>query len=113
MIQLAPGTKVCLACRPVGMRYGFDGLAAQASQVLGADPFCGTYSYSGPNADGKPDRRAWEVCVLSELRDQLPDRRGRVGTREPSLPQFRGLPAAQTDLSRRFAPRGRCRLGWP
>ena len=22
-------------------------------------------------ADGKPDRRAWEVCVLSELRDRL------------------------------------------
>ena len=38
MIQLAPGTKVYLACRPVSMRYGFDGLAAQVSQVLGADP---------------------------------------------------------------------------
>lgn len=22
-------------------------------------------------ADGRPDRRAWEVCVLSELRDRL------------------------------------------
>ena len=41
MIQLAPGTKVYLACRPVSMRYGFDGLAAQVSQVLGADPFGG------------------------------------------------------------------------
>ena len=41
MIQLAPGTKVYLACRPVSMRYGFDGLAAQVSQVLGADPFSG------------------------------------------------------------------------
>ena len=34
MIQAAPGTKVYLACRPVSMRYGFDGLAAQVQQVL-------------------------------------------------------------------------------
>ena len=39
MIQVAPGTKVYLACRPVSMRYGFDGLAAQAKRVLDADPF--------------------------------------------------------------------------
>ena len=31
MIQLEPGTKVYLACRPVSMRYGFDGLAAQVT----------------------------------------------------------------------------------
>ena len=41
MIAVAPGTKVYLACRPVSMRYGFDGLAALAAQVLGADPFSG------------------------------------------------------------------------
>jgi transposase len=41
MIQIAPGTKVYLACRPVSMRYGFDGLAAQVKQVLDADPFSG------------------------------------------------------------------------
>jgi transposase len=41
VIELVPGTKVYLACRPVSMRYGFDGLAAQVSQVLGADPFSG------------------------------------------------------------------------
>jgi hypothetical protein len=34
MIQAAPGTKVHLACRPVSMRYGFDGLAAQVATVL-------------------------------------------------------------------------------
>jgi hypothetical protein len=39
MIQVMPGTKVYLACRPVSMRYGFDGLAAQVKQVLAADPF--------------------------------------------------------------------------
>lgn len=41
MIQVAPGTKVYLACRPVSMRLGFDGLAGQVSQVLAADPFSG------------------------------------------------------------------------
>jgi transposase len=41
VIQFAPGTKVYLACRPVSMRYGFDGLAARVSQVLKADPFSG------------------------------------------------------------------------
>src|ERR1700722_5632949 len=41
MIQVMPGTKVYLACRPVSMRYGFDGLAAQVKQVLVADPFSG------------------------------------------------------------------------
>jgi transposase len=41
VISVAPGTKVYLACRPVSMRYGFDGLAAQVKQVLDADPFSG------------------------------------------------------------------------
>jgi transposase len=41
VIQIAPGTKVYLACRPVSMRYGFDGLAAQVTSVLNADPFSG------------------------------------------------------------------------
>ena len=39
MIQVAPVTKVYLCCRPTSMRYGFDGLAAQVTQVLNADPF--------------------------------------------------------------------------
>jgi transposase len=41
VISLAPGTKVFLACRPVDLRNGFDGLAAKAQQVIGADPFSG------------------------------------------------------------------------
>ena len=41
MISVAPGTKVYLACQPVSMRLGFDGLAARVSQVLRADPFSG------------------------------------------------------------------------
>ena len=41
MISLAPGTKVFLACHPVDLRNGFDGLAAKAQQMIGADPFRG------------------------------------------------------------------------
>src|SRR5690349_8962226 len=41
VIQVAPGTKVYLACRPVTMRCGFDGLAAQVANTLKADPYSG------------------------------------------------------------------------
>ena len=41
MIQVAPGTRVYLACQPVSMRKGFDGLAAEVSNILKADPFSG------------------------------------------------------------------------
>lgn len=52
MIQVAPGTKVYLACRPVSMRYGFDGLAAQVANVLAADPYCGhVFVFRGKRAD--------------------------------------------------------------
>lgn len=52
MIQVAPGTKVYLACRPVSMRYGFDGLAAQVAHVLNADPFSGhLFLFRGKRAD--------------------------------------------------------------
>ena len=38
MISLAPGTKVFLACRPIDLRAGFNGLAAKVQQVIGQDP---------------------------------------------------------------------------
>lgn len=41
MIQFMPGAKVYLACRPVSMRYDFDGLSAKVANVLRADPFSG------------------------------------------------------------------------
>jgi len=34
MINLAPGTKVFLACRPIDLGAGFNGLAAKAQQVI-------------------------------------------------------------------------------
>ncbi|MDX7950885.1 IS66 family insertion sequence element accessory protein TnpB [Lichenihabitans sp. Uapishka_5] len=41
MLTIAPGLKVYLACKPVDMRRGFDGLAADVTQVLRADPYSG------------------------------------------------------------------------
>ena len=52
MISLAPGTKVFLACRPVDLRNGFDGLAAKAQHVIGADPFSGhLFIFRGKRGD--------------------------------------------------------------
>jgi transposase len=42
MIGLAPGTKVFLACQPIDLRAGFNGLAAKVKQVTGQDPFGGS-----------------------------------------------------------------------
>ena len=46
MIQVAPGTKVYLACRPVSMRYGFDGLSAKVASVLARDLTCFAFAAS-------------------------------------------------------------------
>ena len=52
MISLAPGTKVFLACRPIDLRNGFDGLAAKAQQIIGADPFSGhLFLFRGKRGD--------------------------------------------------------------
>jgi transposase len=52
MMQLAPGTQVWLACRPTDMRKGFDGLAAQVTEVLMADPFSGhLFVFRGKRGD--------------------------------------------------------------
>ena len=52
MISLAAGTKVFLACRPVDLRNGFDGLAAKVQQMIGADPFSGhLFIFRGKRGD--------------------------------------------------------------
>jgi transposase len=52
VINLAPGTKVYLACRPIDLRNGFDGLAAKVQQVIGADPFSGhLFLFRGKRGD--------------------------------------------------------------
>ena len=39
MISLAPGTKVFLACSPIDLRAGFNGLVAKVQQMIGQNPF--------------------------------------------------------------------------
>jgi transposase len=52
VISVAAGTKVYLACQPVSMRLGFDGLAVRVSQVLHADPFSGhSFLFRSKRAD--------------------------------------------------------------
>jgi len=52
MLQIAPGVRVYLACRPVDMRRGFDGLSADVTQVLKADPFSGgVFVFRGKRGD--------------------------------------------------------------
>jgi transposase len=52
VISLPPGTKVFLACKPIDLRNGFDGLAAKAQQMIGADPFSGhLFLFRGKRGD--------------------------------------------------------------
>lgn len=52
MIQFAPTTRVYLACRPVDLRKGLDGLTAQVANVLQADPFSGhLFIFRGKRGD--------------------------------------------------------------
>ena len=80
MIQVAPGTKVYLGCRPVSMRYGFDGLAAQSRtccRLILSPGICSCFVVSEHSAfhnaipwsdSGQPD----EVIVLIILVDLWP-----------------------------------------
>ncbi len=52
MMSPPPGTKVYVACRPTDMRKGLDGLSAEVTQVLRADPFCGhLFVFRGKRGD--------------------------------------------------------------
>jgi transposase len=52
MMHLPPGTRVYLCCRPTDMRKGFDGLAAQVSNILHADPYSGhLFVFRGKRGD--------------------------------------------------------------
>ena len=52
MLALAAGTRVYLACKPVSMRKGFDGLAALTRAVFDTDPFSGhLFVFRGKSAD--------------------------------------------------------------
>jgi len=52
MLRVAPGVKVYLACQPVDMRRGFDGLSAQVQTVLDQQPFSGhVFVFRGRRGD--------------------------------------------------------------
>lgn len=52
MIQVAAGTRVYLACQPVDLRKGFDGLSGLIANVLHADPFSGhLFLFRGKRGD--------------------------------------------------------------
>ena len=50
MIGLAPGTKVFLACQPIDLRAGFDGLAAKVQQIIGPIRSAAMFSSSAASA---------------------------------------------------------------
>jgi transposase len=52
LIGMRSGTKVFLACRPIDLRNGFDGLSAKIQTVLHQDPFCGhLFLFRGKRGD--------------------------------------------------------------
>ncbi|MBU1210911.1 MAG: IS66 family insertion sequence element accessory protein TnpB [Alphaproteobacteria bacterium] len=52
MMQIPSTTRVYLSCRPTDMRKGFDGLAAQVSTILHADPYSGhLFVFRGKRGD--------------------------------------------------------------
>lgn len=52
MMSPPPGTKVYLACQATDLRKGFDGLSAEVTQVLRADPYCGhLFVFRGKRGD--------------------------------------------------------------
>jgi transposase len=52
MISFLPGTRVYLACKPVNLRKGFDGLSAEVATVIRMDPYCGhLFVFRGKRGD--------------------------------------------------------------
>jgi len=52
VIGLVLGTKVFLACRPIDLRNGFDGLAAEAKDIVEGDQFSEhLFSFPGKRGD--------------------------------------------------------------
>jgi transposase len=52
MINLKPGTRVYVACRPVDMRKGFNGLAGLVAGALRHDPYSGQlFVFRGKRGD--------------------------------------------------------------
>jgi len=69
MLQIAPGVKIYLALKPIDIRRGFDGLAADVAQVLRNDPFSGAaFVFRGKRGD-YVKILAWDgsgLCLLAK-----------------------------------------------
>src|SRR4029077_10072447 len=84
-----PGTKVFLACRPVDLRNGFDGLAATAAPMIGADPFSGHLFLFGGKRGDYLKARYWDGSGLCLFAQRL--EKGRFVW--PPIPPFAPVPA--------------------
>ena len=52
MINLKPGTRVFVSCRPIDLRKGFNGLAALIANELQHDPYSGhLFVFRGKRGD--------------------------------------------------------------
>ena len=52
MIDLKPGTRISVACRPIDMRKGFNGLAALIANELRSNPYSGQlFLFRGKRGD--------------------------------------------------------------
>jgi transposase len=86
MLQFAPGVKVYLACKPVDMRRGFDGLAAHVAQTLRADPYLGAAFVFRNKRGGYVKILTWDgsgLCLFAKRLEKKvassgPDRRERA-----------------------------------
>jgi hypothetical protein len=94
MIQVAAGTKVHLACRPVSMRYGFDGLSAKVAAVLALDPFSGhLFLFRSKRGDHVT------LCILS-IRDPAGEGCDRQAQQGPWLGDGRRYPGGLSEPAR-------------
>jgi hypothetical protein len=79
MIALPPGTKVFLACRPIDLCAGFEGLAAKVRQIIGADPF--SAMLGGSNIEIRlrtnSDYSTFSLEAIEQKPQPMPWRRGR------------------------------------
>lgn len=72
MIQVAADTRVYLACQPVDLRKGFDGLSALVATVLRDDPFSG-HLFLFRVEGAPPDEEALMAEALRLLRNRKSD----------------------------------------
>ncbi len=82
MITVPAGARVLVAARPVDFRKGAHGLAALASEVLGADPFSGAVIVFRSKGCDRVKILVWDgsglVLVWKQLQQGAPVRRARL-----------------------------------